>query len=148
MRLRDQVQTIKPTVPTASMADIAFLLIIFFMLTTSFSPERTSVQLPQSVERTEVTEEAAIIAITEEGLIMFTSGIEPSEQVAGPEELGAIAGAIVAGFPEKEFVIKADRMARYRLIDQVLDALRTNGARNIGLLTGQELKEKEEESSP
>ena len=55
MKLRDQVWTIKAVVPTASMADIAFLLIIFFMLTTSFSPERTSVKLPESVVRAEVT---------------------------------------------------------------------------------------------
>lgn len=141
MKLREQVRTIAPTVPTASMADIAFLLIIFFMLTTSFSPERTSVQLPESVERAEVTEESAIIAVTEEGQLMFTSGEEPSEQLAGPEQLGNIAAALVTSFPEKEFVIKADRMARYQLVDQVLDALRNNGVRNIGLLTRPEAPE-------
>lgn len=135
MKLREQVWTIKPSVPTASMADIAFLLIIFFMLTTSFSPERTSVKLPESVIRAEVTEEASIIAVTADGQIMFTSGQEASEPLSGPEELGAIVRQVIELVPSKEFVIKADRNAQYKEVDAVLDALRTNGAKRIGLLT-------------
>ncbi len=135
MKLREQVWTIKAFVPTASMADIAFLLIIFFMLTTSFSPERTSVKLPESLIRTEVTEEASIIAVTADGKIFFTSGEETSEPLSGPEELGAIIKQIVELIPNKEFVIKADRNAKYKEVDAVLDALRTNGAKRIGLLT-------------
>ena len=64
MKARYYLSPVVPRVPTASMADIAFLLIIFFMLTTSFSPERTSVQLPESQIRTEVSKDAAIVAIT------------------------------------------------------------------------------------
>jgi biopolymer transport protein ExbD len=135
MRLREQVWTIKAVVPTASMADIAFLLIIFFMLTTSFSPERTSVKLPESLIRAEVTEEASIIAVTADGQIVFTSGEEESVPLSGPEELGAIVQQIIELIPSKEFVIKADRDAKYKEVDLVLDALRTNGAKRIGLLT-------------
>lgn len=135
MKLREQVVPIRPAVPTASMADIAFLLIIFFMLTTSFSPDRTSVQLPDSLIRTDVAKEAAIIAVTADGVIVFTSGEEPSRPLSGPEELGALVREIVNLVPGKEFVVKADRTARYEWIDGVLDALRNNGARRIGLLT-------------
>jgi biopolymer transport protein ExbD len=39
--------------------------------------------------------------------------------------------------PNKQFVVKADRMVRYQLVDKVLDELRRNGAKNIGLLTAQ-----------
>jgi len=135
MKLREQVSTIQPTVPTASMADIAFLLIIFFMLTTSFSPERTSVQLPRSVTQAEVTKEAAIVAVTKDGQIKFTTGEEESVALTGPEELGNLVKEIIALVPNKEFVVKADREARYQSIDEVLDALRKNGAKRIGLLT-------------
>ena len=143
MKLRDQVSTIQPTVPTASMADIAFLLIIFFMLTTSFSPERTSVRLPNSVTQAEVTKEAAIVAITKEGQVMFTTGEEESVPLSGTEELGNLVKEIIALVPSKEFVIKADRDARYEAIDGVLDALRRNGAQRIGLLTRPEPIKKE-----
>lgn len=135
MRLRHRVWSIKAVVPTASMADIAFLLIIFFMLTTSFSAERTRVTLPDSIIRSEVSREASIIAITADGEIAFTSGQETSRPLSGARELGELVRDIVTLAPNQEFVVKADRNTRYQSIDQVLDALRTNGATRIGLLT-------------
>ena len=135
MNLRKQLHTVPPSVPTASMADIAFLLIIFFMLTTSFSPERTSVQLPESMIQMKVTDEASIVAITREEQIHFTSGEEDSVPLSGPEELGLIVKEIIELVPSKEFVVKADRNVRYEAIDGVLETLRSNGAKRIGLLT-------------
>jgi biopolymer transport protein ExbD len=117
------------------MADIAFLLIIFFMLTTSFSPERTSVQLPESIISAKVSEESAIVAITGDGTIMFTSGEEESFPLSSPEELGTIARDIIDLVPSKEFVIKADRTSKYEYIDGALGALRGSGVKRIGLLT-------------
>lgn len=140
MKLREQVWRIRPTVPTASMADIAFLLIIFFMLTTTFSPDRTSVQLPKSVISTRVTEESAIVAVTADGIIMFTSGEEDSVPLSGPEELGLLAQQIMELWPSKEFIIKADRQAKYQWVDGVLGALRKNGVKRIGLLTRPEIR--------
>lgn len=135
MNLRKQLRSVPPSVPTASMADIAFLLIIFFMLTTSFSPERTSVQLPESMIQMKVTDEASIVAITREEQIHFTSGEEDSVPLSGPEELGLIVKEIIELVPSKEFVVKADRNVRYEAIDRVLETLRSNGAKRIGLLT-------------
>ena len=40
-------------IPTASMADIAFLLIIFFMVTTTHQVDKTSVNLPTATIRQE-----------------------------------------------------------------------------------------------
>ena len=121
--------------PTASMADIAFLLIIFFMLTTSFSPERTNVTLPASAIRTKVTDGAAIIAIKDTGELWFTDGEEVSEPMSSAEEIGWRAGAIVELAPSKEFLVKADRSVPFEAVDEVLEALRNNQVRNIGLLT-------------
>ncbi len=125
------------TVPTASMADIAFLLIIFFMLTTSFSPVKTSVDLPESVDRAEVEQNAAIIAITAQDAIVFSDGDNPGFDVDSAESLAPHIRAVVQAIPNKQFVIRADRAVRYAAIDAVLDQLRRNGARNIGLLTEQ-----------
>ena len=133
--MRYRVQKISPTVPTASMADIAFLLIIFFMLTTSFSPERTNVSLPDSQIQAEVTEDAAIVAITADGQIMVTSGEEPSVpmDLRGLSEMAIEPVKITNG--NKEFLIKADSAASYRYIDEVLDTLRKAEVRYIALLT-------------
>ena len=138
---REKSAALVPRIPTASMADIAFLLIIFFMLTTSFSPERTSVSLPESEIRTEVSKDAAIVAISSQGEISFTDGDQPAFTLANIAELGQYVKALVAAIPRKEFLIKADRDVRYELVDGVLEQLRTNGARRIGLLTERKPKE-------
>jgi biopolymer transport protein ExbD len=117
------------------MADIAFLLIIFFMLTTSFSPERTTVELPQSEIRTEVPRGSAIIAITADGEIKFTDGERPSFLLGNLQEIGLLTQEIIGFIPDKEFLIKADRLVRYEMVDRVLEQLRLNGAQRIGLLT-------------
>lgn len=135
MKLRGSLLKSAPSVPTASMADIAFLLIIFFMLTTSFSPERTAVQLPSSLIRTEVAKDAAIVAVTSQGEIHFTDGEQPSFPLTTIKELGPLTATIVKLIPDRQFLIKADRTTRYQVIDQVLEALRDNGAQNVGLLT-------------
>ena len=141
MKNLPQSRRIAPLIPTASMADIAFLLIIFFMLTTSFSQERTNVELPQSLIRTEVARDSAIIAITADGILRFTDGERPAFVLGSAREVGLLTAEIVQWIPEKEFLIKADRMVRYELIDAVLEQLRLNGAKNIGLLTEKQVPE-------
>ena len=133
--MRYRVQRIAPMVPTASMADIAFLLIIFFMLTTSFSPERTNVALPASMIQTKVTDGAAIVAIQDTGELWFTDGEQESEPMNSAEDVGQRAAAIVQLAPAKEFLIKADRNVAFQAVDEVMEALRNNEVRNIGLLT-------------
>jgi len=54
-------------IPTASMADIAFLLIIFFMVTINFEVDKTQVYLPKTEIRLEIPKKAAYISITEAG---------------------------------------------------------------------------------
>ncbi len=129
-------------VPTASMADIAFLLIIFFMLTTSFSPERTNVALPASVIQTKVTEGAAIVAIRDTGELWFTDGEQESQPMNSAAQIGEMAAAIVQQAPTKEFLVKADRDVPFQAVDEVLEALRNNEVRNIGLLTRLRTQEK------
>ena len=52
MRLKREAKA-GAIIPTASMADIAFLLIIFFMVTTVHEVDRTSVNLPLAQSREE-----------------------------------------------------------------------------------------------
>jgi len=137
MRLHRDRRKAQATVPTASMADIAFLLIIFFMLTTSFSPVKTSVDLPASIERAEVEQNAAIVAITAQNQIVYSDGESPGIDLSSPDDLALHVQSLVRSIPNKQFVIKADRVVKYQIVDRVLDQLRRNGAKNIGLLTEQ-----------
>ena len=130
--------TQNPIIPTASMADIAFLLIIFFMVTISFEVDKTQVVLPKTAIRLEVPKKAAYISITENGQIRVSSGEEISVPVPGPEDVLSFAAGVVAMDPTKEFVLKADRDVPYRYVDRVVDALKQAKARTIFLLSQQE----------
>lgn len=123
--------------PTASMADIAFLLIVFFMVTTTITVDRTTVDLPTSLQRTEVDKDAAVIAIEADGIIHFSDGEEDS-RVINPQDILPSAAFIMSKNSLKFFLIKADGDAEYRHIDQVMEQLRQASVRNIAMLTQQE----------
>lgn len=124
-------------IPTASMADIAFLLIVFFMVTTNITVDRTRVALPTSMERTEVPKDAAVIAIEESGVVHFSDGEEQSRVINMTDILPASA-FVMEKNPLKFFIVKADGEARYEYIDSVMEQLRQAQVRNIALLTQQE----------
>lgn len=125
-------------IPTASMADIAFLLIIFFMVTVTFEVDKTQLTLPESQIRLEVPKKSAYISVTEDGTIRVSSGEEISVIVPGPEDVVSFAASVVAQDPDKVFVIKADTATRYQLVDRVIDALKQSKAKTIFLLSGAE----------
>jgi len=130
-----RVPRLQAMIPTASMADIAFLLIIFFMLTTSFSPVKMSVDLAQATSREEVEKSAAIIAISPGGTMEVSDGIAPGNLINNLEELDIFVKEILAGDPAKQFIIKADRSILYEQFNSVYERLRTNNCRRIALLT-------------
>jgi biopolymer transport protein ExbD len=127
----------EPSIPTASMADIAFLLIIFFMLTITFEVDKTRVQLPKTTVRVEVPKKAAYVVLDKSGRIKVSDGEELSVQIPGAEETFSFAAGVVATDPMKEFVLKADEGVAYRDVDAVIDALKRAKVRTIYLLSNQ-----------
>jgi biopolymer transport protein ExbD len=122
-------------IPTASMADIAFLLIIFFMVTITFEVDKTQVTLPESALRYEIPKKSAYISVTEDGTIRVSSGDEISVVVPGPEDVLSFAASVVALDPQKAFVIKADDEVRYEVIDRVIDSLKQAKVETLYLLS-------------
>jgi biopolymer transport protein ExbD len=125
-------------IPTASMADIAFLLIIFFMVTSIDQPDKVSVMLPNSMNREEIPRGASYVSIDQTGMLRFTAGKEPSQLVSGSEEIYYKAVQLVAFNPSIEFIIKAEGASEYRHVDEIIDALRRAKASKVWLLTSQQ----------
>jgi biopolymer transport protein ExbD len=134
MRLQAAHRT-QSVIPTASMADIAFLLIVFFMLTFTSEVDRSQVTLPRTVIRLEVPSQSAYIAVTEGGVIKVSDGTQMSVSVGGVEDVVSFATGVVAGDPSKAFVIKADNSVPYRTVDGVIDALKRAKVEVIYLLS-------------
>jgi biopolymer transport protein ExbD len=131
----------KGMIPTASMADIAFLLIIFFMVTITFEVDKTQVMLPKTDIRFEIPKKAAYISVTNSGLIKVSDGEQLSNPVPGVEDVLSFAAQVVAMNPAKPFVLKADRNVPYDLIDRVIDSLKQAKVEVIYLLSEQETVE-------
>jgi biopolymer transport protein ExbD len=125
-------------IPTASMADIALLLIIFFLITFQIEVDKTNVELPQTGIRLEIPEKSAYISVTENGEIRVSTGEEISVITAGPDDVLSFAASVVAQHPDRAFVLKADENTRYQLVDRVIDALKQAKVRTIYLLSEQE----------
>ena len=135
MRLKRSKRSLAAIIPTASMADIAFLLIIFFMVTTAYSLDRTAMELPTTEQQEQTAKGAAIISITEDETFRFSEGKEDVRLVDGVGGLSEAIRRVTTANRLHPFIIKADRRVKYRVIDQVLEQLRSAGAEDVTLLS-------------
>ena len=131
---------------TASMADIVFLLIVFFVLTNKVEVDKTKMDLPDTLIRVKVPEKAAVISISPPDAnppltIRVSTGEEMSLPVSTDEEVVTFASTEVARNPNKEFIVKADAQVPYERVDAVLDALKQSKVKYIFLLSDQETKD-------
>ncbi len=108
-------------IPTSSMSDIAFLLIIFFMLTTVFRKELgLKVILPQAkrTERILKSRSVANVYIDKDGRISV------DDKLLSPERVRFAFALKLSENPGLIAQVKADRGVRYGAVSDVLDALR------------------------
>src|SRR5918994_5302751 len=117
MRLRRARRGLVATIPTASMADIAFLLIVFFMVTTAYSLDRTPMELPETTQQEQTQKGSAVISITQDEVYRFSPGEEDTRIVDGIGGLAQAIRGVTAANTMHPFVIKADRRVKYRVID-------------------------------
>ncbi len=120
-------------IPTSSMADIAFLLIVYFMVTTTFAATRgLDFALPKDDDTPPIVEkeEAVLIEIRSTGDVIVDQD---------PKELGDIFDYLKPKLernPKKPVIIKPDPEAPYGKMVAVFDALRRIKIRQDGTAVG------------
>lgn len=117
----------------ASMADIAFLLIIFFMVTMVFSVDRgLLIELPQTAVQESVDLREIVLSITSEGRI------QADGRFVSLPEIGPYVRAARAVNPRGPVVVRSDRRVAYGTIADVMDELLQAGVRDVALPTAAE----------
>ena len=109
----------------ASMTDVIFLLLIFFMVTSTFVfPSALEVNLPQSSEQTAIKPSTRIYV--DKDLNMFATqktaeGSESDLLPIAPEQLEGFMQALKAGNPDEFVAVYADEEVNYGKIVEILD---------------------------
>ncbi len=132
----------RAVIPTASMADIAFLLIVFFMVTITFEKDRTQVALPKTQLRFEVPKIVATVSVTS-NVIRVTDGEDMSVPVGSTDDVLTFAAGVVSTYPGRPIILKGDRDVPYERIDKIIDALKQAKVETIYLLSDQVQVDKE-----
>ena len=133
MKFRRSLEDDSEVIPTASMADITFLLIIFFMVGTVLNVEKgIEMRLPQSTVQQDMPKENIIISIDKDE-VLYLDGEEIDLANLGREAL-----AKTADHPEGYILVKCDQGVRYKAVIDVLDELLVVGITNIALPTEEE----------
>jgi biopolymer transport protein ExbD len=124
-------------VPTSSMADIAFLLIVFFMVTITFEKDKTQVTLPKTELRNEIAKDAAYISLTTNGAIRVTDGDKMSTPMDIQDVVSFASDLVATKGNDHPVVIKADAEVPYEKVDAIMDSLKQAKVKQIYLLSEQ-----------
>ncbi len=127
----------RPTeIPTSSMADIAFLLIIFFMLTAVFTSNRgLQFQYPEDDPNDPDVQPEEAIHIKIEGDGQFQVDKNPTGSLA---EIGGYVQAKMEKSPEKPVIIESLPEVPYYVMIDVFDLLKQLEVKNIAVPTKSE----------
>jgi len=133
--LGNKKSRISDEIPSSSMADIAFLLLIFFLVTTTFPKDKgLQIVLPEQAKEQEVSQKNVLhIIINPTGTVNIRRGEAQEEQTVRPNDVEQIWRQDVVQNPKLIAAVKTHPDAPYRFMVDVLDALQSASATKISL---------------
>lgn len=133
MHIPDTDENEQFTLNLTSLIDVVFLLLIFFMVATSFlDPEKEiDIELPQALSGVPLDEapDELIINVMRDGKLVLSGKQTTSDA------LGIALERAARRNPETPVTIRGDRMAHHEMIVQVMDACGTAGLTNLAVGT-------------
>lgn len=116
-------------IPSSSMADIAFLLLIFFMVSTVFQKDRNrDIEFAQAeaIEKIDKKQKDILNVWVEQNGAVFMNDVQYPM-----EEVGDVVFPIYVANRELVVSIRSDRSAPYHYIDQLQKELQSAGALKV-----------------
>lgn len=108
--------------------DIVFILLIFFVITSTFTRETgVEVTKPEAQSASQLEKENILIAITREGSIHI------NERQVDLSSLQDILKQTLSKTPDREAVIIADKGAETGTLVQVIDACNMSGVKKVSI---------------
>lgn len=116
-------------IPMASLADIAFLLLIFFLVTTTIDVDRgIGLTLPAKGEETEVrSKNITNLLINAQGEVLLDNEIIPVNEISRTIQEKLIQN------PNLIVSVKTDRLTKYDVFVQALDELKVANATRVSI---------------
>ena len=135
MAIMKRKQKVSDEIPTASMADIAFLLLVFFLTTTVFNEEKgLPIVLPEQAEEQEVSPKNLIFFMVQpDGRVVIRRGESEQEQTVSYNEVEGILRQELLANPNLIAAVQTHPQAAYRHMVNVLDEVKSAGAERISL---------------
>jgi biopolymer transport protein ExbD len=116
------------TIDIAPLMDMVFILLIFFIVTSTFTRETgVEVSKPQAQSASHLEKENILIAITRDGTIHID---ERQVDLAG---LADVIKGILSKNPEREAVLIADKDAMTGKLVSVIDACTVAGVKKVSI---------------
>ncbi len=130
MRFRRAVERREAAFDLMPLIDVVFLLIIFFMLTTSFRTifQGIKVDLPTTTTKQEKIEQNIIITITKDNVLYLDKTRVTTSNLVSllKKKLGGEKGLVM---------VNADKLVRHGKVVEIMDLAKQAGADRVGILT-------------
>jgi len=131
--VRNEAANVSSNINVTPMVDVMLVLLIIFMVITPMLQNKVSVNMavvdnPTSMPDAD-KEDAIVVAITRDG------GVFLGQNKVATSELGAQVRDKMADKPGKMIFVRADARAQFLAVENAIDAVRTAGVEDVGLLT-------------
>jgi biopolymer transport protein TolR len=139
--VRNEGSKVNSNINVTPMVDVMLVLLIIFMVITPMLQNKVQVDMAKVDNPTAMPdadkEDAIVVAITRDG------GVFLGQDKVAVSELGSRVRDKLADKPGKTIFVRADARAQFRAVEDAIDAVRTAGVEEVGLLT-----QKRESASP
>jgi biopolymer transport protein ExbD/biopolymer transport protein TolR len=131
--VRNEGSKVNSNINVTPMVDVMLVLLIIFMVITPMLQNKVQVDMAKVDNPTAMPdadkEDAIVVAVTRDG------GVFLGQNKTSLDQLGSQVSARLADKPGKTIYIRADARAQYRAVEDAIDAVRTAGVDDVGLLT-------------
>ena len=131
--VRNEGSNINSNINVTPMVDVMLVLLIIFMVITPMLQQKVAVDMAKVDNATSMPdadkEDAIVVAITRDGSVFL------GQNKMALSDLGVKVRDKLADTPGKTIFFRADARAQYRTVEDAIDAVRTAGVDEVGMLT-------------